>query len=145
MTIAEQPGLNPLRGGELTEGQSDTPHPCQCLTRCFPGSPLLSVSRTSAAAAELLQSCPTPSDPTDCSLPGSSAHGIGQARVSQTVKTGKNLVIRESLLFPHHFCGIFLLFIYRKENTGDYAGRFIYAQSSCFLEALKYIPYYSKK
>ena len=28
-----------------------------------------------------LQLCPTPSDPTDCSLPGSSVHGICQARV----------------------------------------------------------------
>ena len=27
------------------------------------------------------QSCPTPSDPMDCSLPGSSVHGICQARV----------------------------------------------------------------
>ena len=27
------------------------------------------------------QSCPTPSDPMDCSLPGSSVHGIFQARV----------------------------------------------------------------
>ena len=34
-----------------------------------------------AAAAKLLQLCPTPSDPMDCSLPGSSAHGIFQARV----------------------------------------------------------------
>ena len=31
--------------------------------------------------SEVAQSCPTPSDPTDCSLPGSSAHGIFQARV----------------------------------------------------------------
>ena len=30
---------------------------------------------------KLLQSCPTPSDPMDCSLPGSSIHGILQARV----------------------------------------------------------------
>jgi len=36
---------------------------------------------TTAAAAKLLQSCPTLRDPTDCSLPGSSAHGIFQARV----------------------------------------------------------------
>ena len=28
-----------------------------------------------------LQSCPTPSDPMDCSLSGSSVHGIFQARV----------------------------------------------------------------
>ena len=31
--------------------------------------------------SEVAQSCPTLSDPTDCSLPGSSAHGIFQARV----------------------------------------------------------------
>ena len=30
---------------------------------------------------EVTQSCPTLSDPMDCSLPGSSAHGIFQARV----------------------------------------------------------------
>ena len=33
-----------------------------------------------AAAAKLLQSCPTLCNPTDCSLPGSSIHGIFQAR-----------------------------------------------------------------
>ena len=31
--------------------------------------------------SEVSQSCPTPSNPMDCSLPGSSAHGIFQARV----------------------------------------------------------------
>ena len=31
--------------------------------------------------SELAQSCPTPSDPRDCSLPGSSVYGIFQARV----------------------------------------------------------------
>ena len=31
--------------------------------------------------SEIAQSCPTLSDPMDCSLPGSSAHGIFQARV----------------------------------------------------------------
>ena len=31
--------------------------------------------------SEVTQSCPTPSDPMDCSLPGSSIHGIFQARV----------------------------------------------------------------
>ena len=34
-----------------------------------------------AAAAKSLQSCPTLHNPMDCSLPGSSAHGIFQARV----------------------------------------------------------------
>ena len=31
--------------------------------------------------SEVTQSCPTLSDPMDCSLPGSSIHGIFQARV----------------------------------------------------------------
>ena len=31
--------------------------------------------------SEVAQSCPTPSDSMDCSLPGSSVHGIFQARV----------------------------------------------------------------
>ena len=31
--------------------------------------------------SEVAQLCPTLSDPTDCSLPGSSVHGIFQARV----------------------------------------------------------------
>src|SRR5574341_1432522 len=31
--------------------------------------------------SEVAQSCPTPRDPMDCSLPGSSIHGILQARV----------------------------------------------------------------
>ena len=35
--------------------------------------------------SEVAQSCPTPSDPTDCSLPGPSVHGIFQARVLEWV------------------------------------------------------------
>ena len=31
--------------------------------------------------SEVLESCPTPSDPMDCSLPGLSIHGTLQARV----------------------------------------------------------------
>ena len=35
--------------------------------------------------SEVTQLCPTHSDPMDCSLPGSSAHGIFQARVLEWV------------------------------------------------------------
>ena len=35
--------------------------------------------------SEVAQSCSTPSDPMDCSLPGSSVHGILQARVLEWV------------------------------------------------------------
>ena len=40
-----------------------------------------SLTCSAAAAAKSLQSCPTLCDPMDCSLPGSSTHGIFQARV----------------------------------------------------------------
>ena len=39
--------------------------------------------------SEVAQLCPTPSDPMDCSLPGSSIHGIFQAR-----KSGLSLAAR---------------------------------------------------
>ena len=42
---------------------------------------LVFVATAAAAAAKSLQSCPTPSNPMDCSPPGSSIHGICQARV----------------------------------------------------------------
>ena len=35
--------------------------------------------------SEVAESCPTLSDPMDCSLPGSSIHGIFQARVLEWV------------------------------------------------------------
>ena len=38
-------------------------------------------SMAAVAAAKTLQSCPTLSDPMDCGPPGSSVHGIFQARV----------------------------------------------------------------
>ena len=35
--------------------------------------------------SEVAQSCPTLCDPTECSLPGSSVHGVFQARVLEWV------------------------------------------------------------
>ena len=42
---------------------------------------------TVKSESEVIQSGPTPSDPMDCSLPGSSIHGIFQARVLEWVAT----------------------------------------------------------
>ena len=42
-------------------------------------------SISAAAAAKSRQSCPTLCDPMDCNLPGSSVHGIFQARVLEWV------------------------------------------------------------
>ena len=44
---------------------------CHCLLQCMKVK----------SESEVAQSCPTLSDPMDCSLPGSSIHGIFQARV----------------------------------------------------------------
>ena len=72
-----------------------------CLTLCYPidgsppGSPSLGFSRQEhwsgchfllqcmkvKSQSEVAQSCPTLRDPMDCSLPGSSVHGIFQARL----------------------------------------------------------------
>ena len=46
-----------------------------------------------AAAAKSLQSCLTPCDPIDGSLPGSSVHGIFQARVLQCVAITFSLLL----------------------------------------------------
>ena len=67
---------------------------------------------------EVAQSYPNPSDPMDCSLPGSSIHGIFQARVlewgaiafsgteataSQLVDITLHLVAKESgIIIPNH-------------------------------------------
>ena len=64
---------------------------------------------------EVAQSCPTLSDPMDCSLPGSSIHGIFQARVLEwgaiafsiphpweVTKRPPEPASRE----PHHTCGV---------------------------------------
>uniref|UniRef100_A0A4W2HG37 Uncharacterized protein n=1 Tax=Bos indicus x Bos taurus TaxID=30522 RepID=A0A4W2HG37_BOBOX len=39
------------------------------------------LSSEARSEREVAQSCPTLSDPVDCSLPGSSIHGIFQARI----------------------------------------------------------------
>ena len=46
---------------------------------------VLFAAAAAAAVAKSLQLCPTLCDPMDCSLPGSSAHGIFQARVLEWV------------------------------------------------------------
>ena len=48
---------------------------------CFPHSSVSKESTCKAGAAKLLQPCLTLCDPMDCSPPGSSVHGIFQARV----------------------------------------------------------------
>ena len=49
--------------------------------------------------SEVAQSCPTLSDPTDCSLPGSSVHGISQAGVLEWGAIAFSIVLLEEGVF----------------------------------------------
>ena len=66
--------------------------------------------------SEIAQSCPTLSDPMDCSLPGSSVHGIFQARVLEWgASAGSNSVcwmewLVFGLLWEFLLCIIYLHF-----------------------------------
>ena len=53
--------------------------------------------------SEVAQSCPTPRDPMDCSLPGSSIHGVFQARV---LEWGAIAFSRAMLPVPKEACMI---------------------------------------
>ena len=53
--------------------------------------------------SEVAQLCPALSDPMDCSLPGSSAHGIFQARVLEWGAIA--FVILQECLVSHEGCG----------------------------------------
>ena len=62
--------------------------------------PLAAVIAAAAAAAKLLQSCPTLFDPMDCGLPGSSVHGIFQARVLEWGAIAFSSAVIEQCLNP---------------------------------------------
>ena len=51
--------------------------------------------------SEAAQSCPTLSDPMDCSLPGSSVHGIFQARVLEWGAIVFSKITTNSVLILH--------------------------------------------
>ena len=55
--------------------------------------------------SEVVQSCPTLSDPMDCSPPGSSVHGIFQARVLEWVATAFSNYVsyRYTITMIHNF------------------------------------------
>ena len=53
--------------------------------------------------SEVAQSCPTPSGPMDCSLPGSSVHGICQARVLEWGAIAYSAQETNPQLTCHHY------------------------------------------
>ena len=68
---------------------------------------------------EVAESCPTPSDPLDCSLPGSSVHGIFQARVLEwgAIAFSKNYVYMNTNKGPIYYSFGLICFIpYKKRE-----------------------------
>ena len=63
-------------------------HGCHCLLQCMKVK----------SESEVAQSCPTPSDPMDCSPPGSSVHGTFQARALAWVP------LPSPRWAPHYLC-----------------------------------------
>ena len=53
--------------------------------------------------SEVAQSCPTLRDPMGCSLPGSSIHGIFQARVLEWGAMPSNSLMGHNLKFEKHY------------------------------------------
>ena len=60
--------------------------------------------------SEVAQSFPTPSDPMDCSLPGSSVHGIFQARVLEWVAIAFSGSLDEDYLIDLLFSLVLAIF-----------------------------------
>ena len=67
---------------------------CHFLLQCMKGK----------SESEVAQSCPTLCDPMDCCLPGSSIHGIFQARVLEWGAIAfSNIIISTELKEKHNF------------------------------------------
>ena len=73
------------RGGSVKIAMFSALQLFQIILMCACLSFIKRKSNAAAAASKSLQSCLTLWDPMDCSLPGSSAHGIFQARVLEWV------------------------------------------------------------
>ena len=94
---------------------------------------------------EVAQSCPTLRDPTDCSLPGSSVHGIFQARV---LKWGANACARKAALSycPNLNLGMFkytmLKFKLRQKLNAAFLEQLKTYQSEVYLQKRIYLFLY---
>ena len=71
--------------------------------------------------SKVTQSCPTLSDPMDCSLPGSSVHGIFQARVLEWAAIAFSSVYVNNVLI-NGFC--FVVTTYKKMSKRIFWGKF---------------------
>ena len=76
--------------------------------------------------SEVAQSCPTLSDPMGCSLPGSSVHGIFQARVLEWGATAFSTNAKYVNPCFSLLCSFFAFPISRPSLTGDLASQLVF-------------------
>ena len=79
--VLERVAMPSSRGSSQLRDQRHISYSSCIAGRFFTAEPVENPQLSTAAAAKSLQSCLTHSDPMDCSPPGSSIHGILQARV----------------------------------------------------------------
>ena len=75
--------------------------------------------------SEVAQLCLTPSNPMDCSLPGSSIHGIFQARVLEWVPLSSPTFIREvqiKITMKRHLTPVRMAIIKKSTNNKRWRG-----------------------
>ena len=81
--------------------------------------------------SEVTQSCPTPSDPMDCSLPGSSVHGIFPRVLEWGAIVFSDSRLYVTLMVPQRcfsFCGYWVLFLNQKWKATSENLRCIFTQ-----------------
>ena len=78
--------------------------------------------------SEVTQSCPTVSNPMDCSLPGFSVHGIFQARVLEWVAIAFSLQHRQRIKKQRHYFA----------NKGPSSQRYGFSSSHIWMWELEY-------
>ena len=90
--------------------------------------------------SQVAQSCPTLSDPTDCSLPGSSIHGIFQARVLEWGAIAFSILIAIKLklcslqlaLYPILSLHYRLLYFFNIENYNKTENEYFFKNSRSY-------------
>ena len=82
--------------------------------------------------SEVTQWCQTPSDPLDCSPPGSSVHGICQARVLECIAHSKCSVPRQKIVIKG-LISYTIIILCLSNGNGDLGRKFTSSDSSTSL------------
>ena len=94
--------------------------------------------------SEVAQSCPTLSDLIDCSLPGSSIHGLFQAKVLEWGAIAFSIRMYSYVIIYKHYIAFYECISFT-ENDVQRSPNFLFSQSPQCLRKLSTIPLGQKK